>query len=103
MNEYEFYLDNFGGVAFDDESEFLHMADKAKRYIKSITYSEPDFENEDVLSCMCALTELYQKLDENLLREKADGYEAEYSAKSEKELLHTAKLYLPAVLLYRGF
>ncbi len=105
MSDFEYYCDEFGGCAFDDEEEFARCLDKAKRFVKYVTYTEPDFEDDDVRSCICALAEIYaDHLGGGIVGEKIDDYEAEYStAKYEDELMHTVRLYLPPVILYRGF
>ncbi|MDO4618456.1 MAG: hypothetical protein Q4B31_02920 [Clostridia bacterium] len=105
MTDFEYYIDCYGGVEISDSDEFERCFDKAKRFVKHITYCEPDFEDDDVRSCLCALSEVYMGVGaSNIVREKIDGYEAEYGDGADKEiLLHTAKLYLPPMLLYRGF
>ena len=105
MTEFEFYIDEYGGIEIEDIDEFSLLSNKAKRFIKSITCQEPDFEDEDVLSCVCALSEVYHELSrKGVTKEKIDGFEAEYSEESLDEILmHTAKLYLPSIILYRGF
>lgn len=102
MNEFEYYCDSFGGTVFDAEEEFEPYADRAKRFVRRITCTEPDFENEDILSCVCALAEIYAGCAAGVESEKVDGYEVHYSDFGEA-LLHTARLYLPPVLMYRGF
>ena len=105
MTDFEFYIDEYGGMEIEDIDEFNRLAKKAKRFIKSITHTEPDFEDDDVLSCVCALSEVYSGLSsKGVIKEKIDGFEAEYGEESLDEILmHTAKLYLPPILLYRGF
>ncbi len=105
MTDFEFYIDEYGGMEIEDIDEFLRCAKKAKRFIKSITHTEPDFEDEDVKACVCALAEVYSNLSsKGVTKEKIDGYETEYREESLDEILmHTAKLYLPPILLYRGF
>lgn len=106
MTDFEFYCEEYGGLEFADEEEFERMAKKARLFIKHITYVEPDFEDDDVRSCVCALAEIYaeNRGRASIVSEKLDGYETEYrDGAEEKILLHTVKLYLPAVLLYRGF
>lgn len=106
MTDFEFYLEEYGGCEFSDEEEFERMAKKARLFIKNVTYTEPDFEDEDVRSCVCALAEIYAEnnLGTSIVREKIDGFETEYKdGTDEKILMHTVKLYIPPVLLYRGF
>lgn len=106
MTDYEFYCEEYGGLEFPDEEEFERMANKARLFIKHVTYTEPDFEDDDVRSCVCALAEIYAQNGNGtaIVKEKIDGFETEYTeGADEKIMLHTAKLYLPPVLLYRGF
>ncbi len=105
MTDFEFYCDEYGGSDITDSDEFERFAKKARLFITRVTSGEPDFEDEDVRSCLCAIAEIYaaDSLSGRIVREKIDDYEAEYGEADEKVLLHTAKLYLPPVLLYRGF
>lgn len=106
MTDFEFYCEEYGGCEFTDEDEFERMAKKARLFIKHVTFGAPDFDDDDVRSCVCALAEIYAENRgcTSIVREKIDGYETEYKdGADEKILLHTAKLYLPPVLLYRGF
>ncbi|MBS7297536.1 MAG: hypothetical protein KIG65_00485 [Eubacteriales bacterium] len=106
MTDFEYYCEEYGGIELADEEEFERMAKKARLFIKHVTYTEPDFEDDDVRSCVCALAEIYAQNNTvtSIVREKIDGYEAEYEdGANEKILMHTVKLYLPPVMLYRGF
>ncbi len=105
MTDFEFYIDEYGGMEIEDIDEFSRCAKKAKLFITGITHTEPDFEDDDVKACVCALAEVYSGLLSNgVLKEKIDGFETEYQEDSLNEILmHTAKLYLPPILLYRGF
>ncbi len=106
MTDFEFYCEEYGGCEFSDEEEFERMAKKARLFISRVTYTEPDFEDDDVRCCVCALAEIYQDNSgsQSIVRERIDGFETEYSDLAADEILmHTVKLYLPPVLLYRGF
>lgn len=98
MDEFEFYREYFGGAEFESEDEFEPFCDRAKRYIEQIACTQPDFSDEDILACVCALAEIYARCTVCDECEEIDGY-----GRSEDELLHTARLYLPSALMYRGF
>lgn len=106
MSDFEFYCDEYGGALIEDEEEFERLARRARLFISRVTCTEPDFEDDDVRSCLCAICEIYaERLSGGAVtREKIDDFEAEYdSDKEDKLMMHTVKLYLPPVLLYRGF
>ncbi|MBQ7793233.1 MAG: hypothetical protein IJ366_01815 [Clostridia bacterium] len=106
MTDFEFYCDEYGGTEIEEQEEFDRLAKKARLFISRVTYSEPDFEDDDVRSCLCALAEIYADSSNSakLVREKIDDFEAEYDREGTEEILmHTVRLYLPPVLLYRGF
>lgn len=102
MTEFDYYCDSFGGAEFDSEDEFEPFCERAEQYIKNITCTEPDFDDEDILACVCALAEIYARCAAVAKSEEIDGFEQSFSA-PEDELLHTARLYLPPVLMYGGF
>lgn len=105
MTDFEFYCDEYGGALIEEEEEFERFARMARLFISRVTYTEPDFEDDDVRSCLCAICEIYAERPKGAFtREKIDNYEAEYDSDEENRLLlHTVRLYLPPVLLYRGF
>ncbi len=106
MTDFEFYCDEYGGADITDEEEFDRLAKKARTFISHVAYSEVDFEDIDVRSCLCAVCDVYHLAPKGkgVTREKIDDYEVEYEEGSEDNILmHTVRLYLPPVLLYRGF
>lgn len=84
MPDFDYYCTEFGGCEIDDAEEFERAAGLAEEFLRSVIYSEPDYENEDVRYCFCAVAEKYAA--------NAD----------ECEMYRAASLYLPPVILCRG-
>lgn len=85
MLDFDYYCDEFGGCEIDNPEEFDRAAELAEQFLRNVIYGEPDFEDDDVRYCLCAVAELYAR--------DAD----------EQEMYHTAESYLPPVILCRGF
>ena len=101
MVDFAYYCDDFGGAEFESEQEFRRFADRASRFVRYVMCTEQDFDDDDVKSCICALAEEYAGRADGVVREKIDDFETEYSA-DDSALMHTVRLYLPPILLYRG-
>lgn len=103
MISFEYYCEEFGGSMVDCEEEFERLCDKGCRFVTYICCTAPDFEDEDVKSCVCALVDVYAQNSSflGIMREHSEDYEEEYNGISD-ELMHTAKLYLPPLMLHRG-
>lgn len=105
MVDYEYYCDEFGGLVIEDAEEFEALASKAEQFINYISSQEPDYDSDDVKSCVCAIAEIYAENSglAGIVSEQIDGYETEDSDTGlSGQLMHAASLYLPPMLIWRG-
>lgn len=88
-------------MEIEEEEEFERYSEKARSFLSRVICSEPDFEDDDVRSCICALSDIYF---ENGTVTAVAGYDSfEQEAADDEILMHTVELYLPSALLYCGF
>lgn len=97
MVDFDYYCDDFGGFIIEDEEEFDRLSGTAESFVRHISRQEPDFDSDDVKSCICAVADVYAEngLYGVTARESIDGFGAEESLSDE--LIHTASLYLPPI------
>lgn len=100
MTDFEYYCDDFGGFIIDSEEEFERLGEMAEKFVRDISCTEPDFDSDDVKSCVCAMADVYA--ENGLYAGTADGFEEERSDGVTDELMHTAGLYLPLMLMSAG-
>ena len=93
MVDFGYYCDDFGGFIIDNEEEFDRLRENAADFVRGISRREPDYDSDDIKSCICAVADVYA---ENCLY----GKEADAENGILDELMHTARLYLPPMLMY---
>lgn len=106
-SDFEFYKGTFCGKVILKEEEYLSSSVKAGCYLDWLTnglikaMEKVPFE---VKMAECAISELYfeNEARRGVKSETNDGYRVDYIEPSEQQMYHTAVMYLPKELIYRG-
>ena len=110
--EWEYYLTKKQGISDMEESEFSRLWTVALKYIDKYTAGRADTENDDVMTCACAVIDCLARYENlaapEVAAESADGMSTTFRSATDvtwqknAELAEICRLYLPKELLYRG-
>lgn len=100
MTDFSYYCDEFGGSVIEDCDDFARLSEHAAYFVQDISGCEPDFDDDDVKCCICALAEVYADMSD-CCEDDFDRFDSGFGDDGQDMLLHTAELYLPPFMLCR--
>lgn len=115
-SDYQFYKNEYKGIAIDDEASYQYYAELASVYIEHATLGRATSENKKVKTCECRIADILKANNEGMAddgrevkSESVGGWSKTYAenkrtdAQLERKITATIRLYLGLTgMLYCG-